>query len=139
MGQNLGVQIKLWLPESIYSVVRELAAATDGNVSEAVRILLKRGIGKDALDIAAQEVIDRVTSQLDHLERLVYFAALESARTADGIDDATIDSGAKRETVAKMLETRKLRAITRLRQALHGRNPVLSATEETDEEAADDE
>jgi len=140
MGDHSGVQIKIWLPESTYSVVRELAAAhTSGNVSEAVRILLKRGIAKDALDVAAQEVIDRVTSQLDHLERLMYFAALESARTAEGIDAATVASGAKPEAVEKMLETRKLRAIARLRKALQGRNPALSVNGETDEDAADDE
>jgi len=139
MGQNLGVQIKIWLSESTYSVVRELAAAhTDGNVSEAVRILLKRGIAKDALDIAAQEVIDRLTGQLDHLERLMYFAALESARTAEGIDAATVDSGAKPEAVAKMLEARKLRAIARLRKALQGRNPARSDGDEDEGDETDE-
>ena len=133
MGDHSGVQIKIWLPESTYSVVRELAAAhTDGNVSEAVRILLKRGIARDALDIAAQEVIDRLTSQLDHLERLTYFAAVESARTADGIDAATIDSGATPDAVKKALEGRRLHAIARLRKALQGRNPVLSADDDAE-------
>lgn len=131
MGQNSGVQIKIWLPDSTYSVVRELAAAhTNGNVSEAVRILLKRGIARDALDDAAEAVIDHVTSQLDHLERLAYFAAVESARTADGIDAATIDSGATPDAVKKALEGRRLQAIARLRKALQGRNPALHATDE---------
>jgi len=138
MGRNLGVQIKLWLPESTYSVVRELAAnRTDGNVSEAVRILLGRGIDRGAPDRAAQTVLDRVTAQLDHLERLTYFAALEAARTAEGIDAATVDSGAKPETVEKMLETRKLRAIARLRKALHGRNPELTGNGEDGSPAED--
>lgn len=139
MGDHSGVQIKIWLPESTYSVVRELAAAhTDGNVSEAVRILLKRGIAKDALDIAAQAVIDRVTSQLDHLERLMYFAALESARTAEGIDAATVASGAKPEAVAKTLEARKLRAISRIRKALQGRNPARSDGDEDEGDETDE-
>lgn len=85
MGENAGVQVRIWLPDEVYSVVRELAGAhTDGNVSHAIRTLLQRGLQKDALDSAAAEAMETVTSALDHLERLVFFTAQQAALTAVG-------------------------------------------------------
>ncbi len=137
MGQNLGTQIKIWLPESMYSTVRELAAAhTDGNISQAVRVLLQRGLERDALDNAAAEVVHRVTSQLDHLERLLYFTAQQAAmdfasteRTTEitakqmaGQDAAKAQAIVDR-TMAYLRET----ATERVRRALRERNPVLAS------------
>lgn len=83
MGANTGVQIKVWLPEEIYSVVRELAAATtEGNVSEVVRGLIAGCLQKDAHQQAAQESVKTVTSALDHLERLTFLIAQNTAYTA---------------------------------------------------------
>ncbi len=134
-----GVQVKIWLPENTYSIIRELAAAhTDGNVSQAIRTLLQRGLQKDALDSAAAEAMEAVTSALDHLERLLFFAAQQAALTAVGQEQsarmATRQAApndperAQRLFDAAVGELQKI-AHERLRQALHGRNPVHPVAE----------
>lgn len=144
MGENTGVQIKVWLPESIYATVRELAAAhTDGNISQAVRVLLQRGLERDALDNAAEEVIQRVTSQLDHLERLTYFAAQQAGTAAVGQEEVLrvnlqrAHKGEPAEQVEKIaecgLETVRSIVTDRLRKALRGRNPI-NGEEDHDED-----
>ena len=139
MGENSGVQVKVWLPDEVYSVVRELAAAhTDGNVSQAIRTLLQRGLQKDALDSAAAEALEAVTSALDHLERLVFFTAQQAALTAVGQEQsarmATRQAAPNDPERAQRLfdtavgELKKI-AHERLHQALHGRNPVHPVAE----------
>ena len=132
IGDHDGIQIKVWLPESMYSTVRELAAAhTDGNMSQAVRVLLQRGLEKDALEEAAQAVVDRVTSQLDHLERLAYFAAVESASATEHLVGLTTSVAQQESTdpaVAKKrldaaMERIRSRATERLTKALHTNSP----------------
>jgi hypothetical protein len=140
MGEHQGIQIKIWLPESIYSVVRELAAGhTSGNISQAVRVLLQRGLEKDALDAAADEVIGRVTSQLDHPERLLFFTAVEAARTAGVMDEATRQQTADKPKVGeRVIEGRRLKAIQQIRQALRGPNAVRQG-ENDDEDTGDED
>ena len=76
MGANTGVQIKVWLPEAIYSVIRELAAGkTEGNVSEVVRDLIAAGLQDDAHQQAARDALYAVTDSLEHLKRVAYYTA----------------------------------------------------------------
>jgi len=139
MGANTGVQIKVWLPEEIYSIIRELAAATtEGNVSEVVRSLIADGLQKDAQQQAAQESVKSVTSALNHLERLTYFIA-ENTAFSVAATETSAQSQAQRqhadnpEEAAQALATAigKLQGIAheRIRKTLRGPKPKLTEKE----------
>ncbi len=135
MGANTGVQIKVWLPEEIYSVVRELAAATtEGNVSEVVRGLIADGLQKDAHQQAAQESVKSVTSALDHLERLVFFIAQNTAAERVAAEKGGAlkakssfpnDPEKAHEILMAGRGEIKMMANERVRKALHGPKPKL--------------
>jgi hypothetical protein len=131
-------QIRTYVPDDQYGVIRELAAARRVSISQIVRELIAAGLQKDALDSAAAEAMETVTSALDHLERLLFFAAQQAALTAVGQEQsarmATRQAApndperAQRLFDAAIGELQKI-AHERLRQALHGRNPVHPVAE----------
>ncbi len=82
MGENLGTQIRTWVPDDQYGVIRELAAARQVSISQVVRDLIVSGLETDGQRQALDRSLQQVTSAIDHLERLTFFAAQEAAFSA---------------------------------------------------------
>ncbi|NMP24357.1 ribbon-helix-helix protein, CopG family [Sulfobacillus harzensis] len=75
-------QIRTWVPNNQYAVIRELAAARQVSVSQIVREMIGAGLETDGQRQALDQALHQVTSALDHLERLTFFAAQEAAFAA---------------------------------------------------------
>lgn len=81
-GYNEGTQIRTWIPDDQYSIIREFAAARQVSISQIVRELIATGFQNDAQQQAAKDALKSVTSSLDHLERLIFFIAQNASYTA---------------------------------------------------------
>lgn len=88
LGENLGVQIKVWLPDELYSVIREMAAGRGGNVSQVVRGLISVGLTHDAAESANDLVAKRLTEGMAELRAAVIEAAKPVSKSADDVGSA---------------------------------------------------
>lgn len=85
-----GVQRKVWMPESLNTAVEKLAASTGQPISATLRELISAGLHADAQTAMATEQVTEmmasalapVVSRIDHLERLIFFIAQNTAYTA---------------------------------------------------------
>lgn len=68
-------QIRTWVPDDQYSVIRELAAARHTSISQIVRDLISAGLQDDAHQQAACDALYAVTDSLEHLKRVAYYTA----------------------------------------------------------------
>jgi hypothetical protein len=122
-------QIRTWIPDDQYAVIREMAAARQVSVSQIVRELIARGMEQDAGAASVRQVL----TALDHLERLVFFAAQQAAVAAtwdqEGYRSATRqklpdDPDRAAALAEQMIGKMQGIAHERLRKALRGPNPV---------------
>jgi hypothetical protein len=77
--RHLGIQVRTWVPEDQFSIIRELAAGRQVSVSQIVRDLIATGLETDGQRQALDQALHRVTSALDHLERLLFFSVQANA------------------------------------------------------------
>ncbi len=138
-GNNNGTQIRAWIPDDQYGVIRELAAARQVSISQIVRELIAAGLQDDAHQQAAQESLKAVTSALDHLERLLFFTAQNSAYSAVSAERAGEAAAAKlfpnnSERAAEAVESTRGKIMgiihERIRKALRGPKPQVEEGED---------
>ena len=153
-----GVQIRVWLEDKPYSLIREMAAAQHTSVSQIVRDLVSAGMQRNVdIDGVTAPLVDAVTaastaqvqplieqqhtlsSQIAHLERLVFFIAQNTAfslaATEDGAraqsrrnhpDDAEAAAQSFNSAIGKLQGL----AHERINKALKGSRPIIETRQE---------
>ena len=114
-SEHAGVQIRVWVPETVYDLLVERAHDRGTNRAEEARQLILAGLRAESVD--AQ---DR-----DHLERLTWLAALESAvhfelmrPFIEGQPGGGNTPEERQATYQKRLDQARGRAVDRLTKAL---------------------
>ncbi len=82
-----GVQRKVWMSETLNTTVEKLAASTNQSISAVLRQLISAGVQSEAQnEVMAQKMAEAITaalmpltSRVDHLERLNFFIAQNTA------------------------------------------------------------
>ncbi|MCL4351167.1 MAG: hypothetical protein M1318_00740 [Firmicutes bacterium] len=82
-----GVQRKVWMSETLNTTVEKLAASTNQSISAVLRQLISAGVQSEAQnEVMVQKMADAITaalmpsvSRVDHLERLTFFIAQNTA------------------------------------------------------------
>lgn len=140
--EHNGTQIRTWVPDDQYGVIRELAAARQVSVSQIVRELIARGIESQVDSDSLREI----KSALDHLERLMFFAAQEAAFAAIvyeknyevlGQREAPGDPDEAAAITKRFIGKIQSLVHERIRKVLRGPNQLRKETETTDESGSD--
>lgn len=120
MEHGGSTQIRTWIPDDQYGVIREMAAGKHVSISQVVRDLIGTGLTCDAArgagDLLAKQLegavatlraavteaakpvsqsADNIGSALDHLERLMFFVA-QTAAFISVINESTIEQQLRR-------------------------------------------
>ena len=114
-SEHAGVQIRVWVPETVYDLLVERARDRGTNRAEEARQLIFTGLQAEATESQDRE----------HLERLAWLAALESAvhfelmrPFIEGQPGGGNTPEERQATYQKRLSKARARAVERLTQAL---------------------
>jgi plasmid stability protein len=102
--QEQGVQIKVWLPDGFYDVLKSRAARHRTSVAEEARRLMRWGLaGAEGVD-GVNDQMARLDAYLrQHLEPLVWAAAMDSAWQA-AYGRANLRANARDKAVADRVD-----------------------------------
>ncbi len=138
-----GVQRKVWMPESMNQAVEKLAASTGQPISATLRNLIAGGLAKDAdlsnITAMVEALLQPVMSRLDHMERLLFFIAQNTAFSVAATEDGARAQARRNhpddaEAAAQSFDSAigKLQGLTheRIRKALKGPRPTTEEWQE---------
>lgn len=138
-------QIRVWVPDDQYGVIRDLAATRQVSMSRVVRDLIVSGLQTDGQRQALGLALHQVTTALDHLERLLFFSAQTGAflmvskeQDYRAIANQNATDGAEAaQRAAEWIGELQGIAHERIRKALRGPNQLRKEGATRDEQATD--
>jgi hypothetical protein len=149
-----GVQRKVWLPEPVNTAVEKLAASQNQAISATLRELIQAGLRDETRNEAAvqqvteilADVLQPLVTRVDHLERLIFFIAQNTAaervtaeKRGEAVAQERFPDHPERAAEAVRLARGEIQMLVhdRIRKALRGRNPIRTELqgEEEEEEA----
>jgi plasmid stability protein len=142
-----GIQIKVWLPEGFYDLLRARAARHRTSVAEEARRLMRLGLaGAEELDALADRLGRLDAFAREHLEPLAWLAAMAAAQDLEIQVEAMRHKAAAQPgadvpaLLERALAPTRQRAVERVRQVLRLGHEALEEAERDGEgpDAQDD-
>jgi len=112
-----GVQIKVWLPDGVYDLLKGRAKRFGTSVAEEARRLMQAGLAPLETLEKAVETIEGITQFLhEHMEPLGFISAMDAAYSAEAWRYQL--GAAYKDQAASLDRTLRERAATRLKRQL---------------------